>query len=301
MIRTPSHKWFVSHKKQLVTLRVCLPKVPFHLIDLQVEPTHISLNTFRFSRKYQLDVKFPEECKVNPYRANAFSTDKGYILVNVPFAHKEEESSPSRNIADDLAEEKQICKGREESSEIQKEEQTPFLMEKLPLFRSVYKQFCQRLMRDIPSAYRRRRILLSFRSSFFSYLRGNLSLWELKQIVNRFRKTSRKSVSSRQLKCDDDIPQKVSQPKPTKDMLLRVAEEVGSKVDNVQQMKNEKERELSMLFQSRQQKKELRRERRRLKRKFAKNLAHQRIVQPSEVVQFQRKTRDPVVQFSVHT
>ncbi|GJQ11483.1 hypothetical protein GpartN1_g3274.t1 [Galdieria partita] len=292
MIRTPSHKLFVSYKEQ-------------------VEPTHISLDTFRFSRKYQLFLKFPEDCKVDPCRTNAVSTDNDCILINIPFSDNEklllsEESLSQCKTTKELTEEKLARKLREEESlAIQKGEQTPFIMERIPLFRGIYVKFCQILKRDIPSVRKRKRILLSIRSSFFKYLRGDLSLWELKQVVNRSRKNSRMFAFSKKLQPDDDCRQKVSKQhsKSTKEMLLRVAEEIGSKVESMQQMKDEKEKQHSLLFHSRQQKGELRRERRRLKRKFAKKLAHQRKVKSSEQVMpnLQLNRRDPVVRFSVKT
>lgn len=211
MIRTPSHKWFVSHKKQLVTLRVCLPKVPLHLVDLQVEPTHVSLNTFRFSRKYQLFVKLPEGYDLDPNRAYAVPTDKNYILINVPFSETKEPQSVEGNLLQSTAptgiaeeataegnldEKKQNRKMREESKEIPKEkprqllkkdkENIPFLMERMSSFRSLYVAFQRRLERDIPSIWKRKRILISVRGYFFKYLRGDLSLSELKQLVYRY-------------------------------------------------------------------------------------------------------------------
>jgi len=187
MILTPSHKWFVSHKKQLVTLRVSLPKVPIHLVDLQVEPTHISLHTFRFSRKYQLYVKLPETCRVDPTRASAVSADKNYLLVKIPFA--KDEDSPQRAAVGQLVD--QVVDKEEKKLEIEdqtgkKKECTPFHMERMPTFRSLYASFCRILKKDIPIVQKRKRILLSVRCRFFQYLRGDLSLSELKQILKRY-------------------------------------------------------------------------------------------------------------------
>lgn len=86
-------------------------------------------------------------------------------------------------------------------------------------------------------------------------------------------------------------------------MLRKVAEEIGTKVEKLQQSKNEKEQEAASLFQFRQYKRDLRRERRRNKRKLAKKLAHQKVSKAYEEnsANPQRKTRQPVVRFSTET
>jgi len=321
MILTPSHKWFVSHKKQLVTLRVSLPKVPIHLVDLQVEPTHISLHTFRFSRKYQLYVKLPETCRVDPTRASAVSADKNYLLVKIPFA--KDEDSPQRAAVGQLVD--QVVDKEEKKLEIEdqtgkKKECTPFHMERMPTFRSLYASFCRILKKDIPIVQKRKRILLSVRCRFFQYLRGDLSLSELKQILKRarIRKNRQTTVGLGSQPCNNNnnnnnsnnnnnnniderrhIAQ-VPEPRSAKEMLLKVAEQVDSKAESLQQMKSERERQNALLFQDRQQKKEILRERRRMKRKFAKKLVRQRIRKPLEEQNWNSQVKKRV-HFSVET
>jgi len=81
----PNHNLHLARKMGVVKCRVDLYKIPPECINFEPTKTHFYLDTFKFSKKYKLEVPYPEgvQVKINDIEGNF---DRGVFTCDLPIS-----------------------------------------------------------------------------------------------------------------------------------------------------------------------------------------------------------------------